>query len=242
MNSQFQEKKGTFFLLLGLIFLLLIVIYFMFFQPLMKESKAKENELSQLESDIQVLKAKIENADKHKVEGEDIESIKLAKRLPLDPETEKLILTLEAIESISNSRFDNITFSYNGSVPERAAENDEENGGEQESNQEGEEIESNPEDEENAEEEAGEPQEPVIDLQDKPENLQVIQISMDVTSPDYDHFQIFIQEIEKQERMMFVGSLDFQKPAEQELIINEEPTEIIVANVNIVTFFYDQEL
>ncbi|WP_268235417.1 hypothetical protein [Compostibacillus humi] len=42
--------------------------------------------------------------------------------------------------------------------------------------------------------------------------------------------------------MMFVGNLDFQKPAEQELIINEEPTEIIVANVNIVTFFYDQEL
>ncbi|HLT55754.1 MAG TPA: potassium transporter, partial [Bacillota bacterium] len=60
--------------------------------------------------------------------------------------------------------------------------------------------------------------------------------------PDYDHFLTFIQEIEKQERMMFVGNLDFQKPAEQELIINEEPTEIIVANVNIVTFFYDQEL
>lgn len=241
MNSQFQEKKGTFLLLLGLLFLLLVVFYFMFFQPLMKESKATENELRQAESDLAIMKAEAEKSRDNVVEEEmDIETMKLAQRLPKEAAIDELILALEEIETISGSRFEGISFAYDGSVPERSAEEEEEDDASQESS----EDETNKTLEEKQAEEQEETQdealESAINLSEKPESLHVITVSMNVTSPDYDHFQIFLQEIEKQHRMMFVNGMDFVLPGEEELLLAENPNELVSANVNITTFYYEE--
>ncbi|MFD1851899.1 hypothetical protein [Oceanobacillus bengalensis] len=234
MNNLFQENKKAFFLLLGLLVVLLLVVYFLFFQPVTKDLKANENERMQLENEVKILEIQIDNNENPDVGEESIENIKLAKKMPLDPELENLILTLEEIEIISDSRFDNISFSYDGSVPQRTIEEEETTDTEETAEQ------NNVEELEVDIETTEEAPESVIDMEAKPEDLHVITLNMSVTSPDYEHFQTFIQEVEKQERMMMVSSLDFQKPAESELLFTEEPDESIYSDVSITTFYYEE--
>ena len=75
---------------------------------------------------------------------------------------------------------------------------------------------------------------PAIDLSEKPEDLQIITVRMDVTSPNYDDFLEFITEIEQQERIMSVSSLQFEKPGK------EEQGETITHQVELITFYYDK--
>lgn len=237
MNNLFQENKNAFLLILALLFLLLLVFFFLFFQPLSKDLKAKETEAKQVENDIALLEAeveKVENQDEGKV---DFKNLQLAKKMPMDPELENLILTLEEIEMVSESRFESISFSYDGSVPERYVEEVEET---EENTEDGvsttqEETEASEEEQETAEEVS----ESVIDMEAKPDNLHVITVSMSVTSPDYEQFQTFVQEIEKQERMMMVSSMNFENPAENELVLAEEPSEAMTIEVDITTFYYE---
>lgn len=236
MNNLFQENKNTLLLILGLLFLLLFVFFFLFFRPLSEDLKAEEKNVKQLENDIALLEVEVTNAESTDNVDDKVDTLKLAKKMPLDPELKALILTLEEMEAISESRFDNISFSYDGSIPERFVEEEEETeGADNTADETDDEI---ADEENNTEIEAPEP-EAVINMEEKPEKMHIITISMDVTSPDYEHFQTFVQEIEKQERMMMVSSMDFEKPAESEWILAEEPSEVMSTNVSITTFYYE---
>ncbi|WP_026906455.1 hypothetical protein [Paucisalibacillus globulus] len=233
MNNIFQENKKSFFLLLGLLFLLLIVAYFFFFQPASKELKTREHQSGTLENDNQVLQIEISNAENNSGEELDVDNYLLENKLPLNPEIEDLILTLQEIEFVSGSRFDNISFSYGGSAPQReqeATEYEAENGTEA--------VEESDNELETDSDVAETTQEDTMIFEEIPGNLQVITVSFSVTSPDYDHFQQFINQIEKQERLMTVTSMDFQKPAERELVIDEE-AETITSEVSVTTFFFE---
>lgn len=231
MNNQFQENKGMFLLLLSLLFVLLIVCYFIFLQPVQSDKKTKESQLQQGNNDIALLEIQINN-ERNKDDGfNNMDKFKLAGQLPEDPFIDQLILTLEEIEFVSGSRFEQIQFSYGGSTPERYLGNEEELGGELEEN-------SNEQNDTHDLVEEQEEQAPPFDFEGKPEELQVINISMKVLSTNYDHFQSFIQEIEKQERMMFVSHLNFNHPGEEQLLIEDPPIEEITFDVTLTTFYY----
>ncbi|MBS3682031.1 hypothetical protein KGF86_17705 [Ornithinibacillus massiliensis] len=223
MNSLFHENKQSFLLLLALLFILLTVVYFFFYLPMNQELKSKENNMELVEKDVSTLQSEVMKLEEGNQAG--VEPYMQAEKLPQDPELEKLILTLQEIEFISDSRIDNINFTYGGSKPLRTDVEDE--------------VEAEPEPENQDEElEEVEQVESVIDLVNKPDNLEVISVSMAVNSPDYEHFQLFLNQIEKQERFMTVSSLHFQKPAERELLLEGDSFQTITANVTITTFYY----
>jgi type IV pilus assembly protein PilO len=234
MNNIFQENKKSFFLLLGLLFLLLIVAYFFFYQPKSQEFKKKEGQVEILENDNQVLQIKISNAEHDSGSEVGIENYLLENKLPLKPEIEELILTLQEIELISDSRFDNISFSYGDTAPQREEEEtdiDKEDDSQSEEDTDNEtQTDTDTADSETFVENA-------INFEEIPENLQVITVSFSVTSPDYEHFQQFINLIENQERFMTVTSMDFQKPAEREIVLDED-AETITSDVNVTTFYF----
>ncbi|MFD2046320.1 hypothetical protein ACFSTA_10930 [Ornithinibacillus salinisoli] len=208
MNNLFQENRKILLLLLGLLFLLLLVIFFFFFQPNIQELKSKEGQLRTLENEVANLGTEIENMDEaSENENNDLNSV--SNKIPMNPAIEGLILTLQEIERISGSSFENISFSYGGTVAQRMV-----------TEEETEEIKTG------------------INLEEKPDNLEVISITITVTSPDYEHFHEFIKQIEEQERLMTVSSLNFQKPAEKEIQIKENQAETITSNVTISTFYY----
>lgn len=238
MRNLFQENKNAFLLLLGLLFLLLIIVFIFLYQPVSKELKSLESNAVMLESDIATLKVATENASEEDSE-EEVERLKLTNKLPMDIELENIITSLEEMEYISNSRFDHINFTYDGSVPERTMEADEEAEGEEtDATEEPAESEGTEESSEDNDDTVEEP-ESVINMDEKPEQLQVVTISMYVVSPDYEHFQTFLNEVENQKRMMTISSIDFEQPGEFELNFVENPDESIEADVTITTFYYE---
>ncbi|GGA82070.1 hypothetical protein [Ornithinibacillus halotolerans] len=225
MNNTFQENKRSFFLLLGLLFLLLIVGYFLLFQPISKELKTRENTQKALETDNQVLQVKLAKAENGSDEF-DSEMYLLEKKLPLDEEIEQLILTLQEIELLSDIRLDNFSFSYGNNAPQREIEEAAE--GETDTN-----AESETDEEESTSEQDN------ISFDGIPENLQSITVSFNVTAPNYEQYQEFINLIEEQERFMTVTNMTFQKPAERELLVDEE-NETITADVSVTTFYFNE--
>ncbi|QGS69018.1 hypothetical protein CV093_13235 [Oceanobacillus sp. 143] len=80
-----------------------------------------------------------------------------------------------------------------------------------------------------------------IDMAEKPENLHLFTVSMDIASPNYEQFQVLLKEIEKKERIMMVTRLEFDKPAESEMMLGDEVDESIIATIDITTFYFEEE-
>lgn len=219
MNNIFQEKRSTFLLLVGLLILLLIVLYFAFIGPLLSDLKGKKVSQEILQNDITVLEKQLEQLDDVQEDLEQ-EQLDLQRKVPLTRELEEIVLILQDIESHSSSLIRSIDFHYDSSLPSsnffRELDSDEV--------LEDEEVEESP----------------AIDLSEKPENLQLITIQMDISSPNYDEFLSFITEIEQQERIMSVSRLNFIKPGEESLVFAEEPNEQVTHQVELITFYYKE--
>jgi len=72
-----------------------------------------------------------------------------------------------------------------------------------------------------------------------PTNVKLITINLSVASPDFEHFQLFLQELEKLERITRVDTLTFTKPAERELLYEKDGNQAVTADVQITTFYYN---
>lgn len=225
MKQLFQENRNAFLLLLVLLFVLVITAYFLFYRPLAEDLKQAENQEVTLQSEIDTLQVEANKiaASENNIENE-IESIRLESKIPRTAELEEFLLIINEIEAISKSRIDEMYFGYQGALPEREVIQEEE------------EI---MDESENAEEEEAAEEKPVIEMAGIPEGLQPITVALEVTSPDYEYFQLFMKEIEKQERMMVVTNLEFNKPAEMELIL-EEGDETISATIDVTTFYFEK--
>lgn len=116
MNSLFHERKSTFFLLLILGFLLLFVVYYISLHPLIDEVKQKQVAVKFTQNEIDVLLAKSEKVLESDQDVEEL--LVLQEKVPMSRELARLILTLERIEAVSNSQFDDIRFAYDGLMPQ----------------------------------------------------------------------------------------------------------------------------
>ena len=234
MNNIFQENKQAFLLLLGLLFILIIVAYFLFYQPLTKERDSAVEQETALQAEIESLNAKVIQNEQTEVDENEYENMILAKKMPSTPELEEFLLTLNEIELVSGSRIENLGFSYDGSLPERFIDEEEDVDDEATENP-NEELVS----EEDLVEERVVEVNPIFEMEGMPENLRLITVRIEVFSPDYNQFQAFLTEIEKQQRIMMVNQLEFEKPAEQELVIDDSEDETIRTVVDVTTFYYE---
>lgn len=225
--------------------MLVFTTYFFFFRPLAADLQTADSQETELQKEIVELQEREEQLEMESIEGNrDLEMLKQERIIPNTAELESFLLTLNEIELISNSRIDKMSFGYDGEMPEREAEEEQEEEvtteEEAENGEESREIEASEETGEAAEmlENVDEEQESVIEMTEMPEGLRSITVMLEIQSPDYEHFQLFLQEIEKQERAMVVTNLEFEKPAERELVI-EESSETITAAIDITTFYYE---
>lgn len=245
MNEFFQENRKALFGFIILLFLLLIALYFALLRPLTSDLKRTERAMETLEEDIHRLKIAMENEEEEKTAW-NLESLR--KKVPADKELDPLLLTLDEIEAVSNSRIENIDFTYEADLPEGALaeEESEEQVDEEVGDEEIEEVDEGEEgedtDEEIAEEEADEAEEEKererVIFSEIPEELHTISVSMTVYSPDYEHFRRFLVEMYRSERILLVESLSFEKPAETELLMNPEE-ETISFTIDFLTFYHD---
>lgn len=222
MSNVLNENKRIFTFILVLLFILLVVVYFTLVRPLERQQESAENNVNTLNDEIAAYEARLENDSG----GMDVETLLLEKKVPLTPELESFLLTLQEIELVSDSIIDNVRFRYDGELPESLIAEDEEIEGETPVESGGESLE---EDDATV---------TVAEDENKPENLRVITAEIDVRTSNYETFQNFLTEIEKRERITRVDRLEFEKPAELALI--ENPSEEIVVTIEVSTFYYEE--
>lgn len=211
MNNIFQEKRNTFLLLVGLLFVFCFVLYFAFLNPLLIDVKQKKLSIESLRTDVTVLEKKVEQLDG---DHEDFkaEQTTLQKKIPTTRKLGEIVLTLQNIERKSSSSIKSIDFQYENSLPTTDISK-----------------------EQDLDEESG----LVTDFNEKPKGLQIITVQMDISSPSYEDFLQFITDIEQEERIMSVSQLHLDKPIETEISSAEESKETLIYNVDLITFYYD---
>ncbi|MHA6251456.1 hypothetical protein [Oceanobacillus sp. CAU 1775] len=253
MNQLFQENRNAFLLLLALLFILLAAVYFFFYRPHADELAQKMRQEEALTEEIALLKTRIAGiSEDDSADIGEVERMLLERNIPREAELDQFLLSLNEIELLSNSRIESMSFGYDGSLPNRfepVPDANQDDVGQVQAH-----LETTEEREDRlaaieaekvaeTERETGETQEvggtTTFAMAELPEGLEPIVVSLDVLSPDYEHFQLFLQEIEKQERIMIVPSLSFDKPAENELIFAENPDETISVTVDVMTFYYE---
>lgn len=234
MNDFIQERKSLVTLFMVILFLLLGLVYFYLVKPLKDESNAAKANVNQLETDVQILEAEIAKSQNEKSQFEENQFFH-ERKMPLDRSIDELILSLQEIEMVSESRIEDITFNnYDSSLTEadQVIENEVE-----------ETDESAETDEEGTAEDIDTTEPPISDVvEELPDNIKLITVNLSVVSPNFKQFEAFLQEVEKLERITRVDTLSFSKPGEAELLDSEtdEDDAMITTNVQITTFYYDE--
>ncbi|NWN98665.1 MAG: hypothetical protein HLX45_14390 [Bacillus sp. (in: Bacteria)] len=264
MSDFFQEKRKIILFIGIILFLLLGLLYFYLLMPLKDDANAAEQNVKQLETEVEALENRLNQNESDQPEN----TAKLEKKMPLSRQLDELILSLQEIEMVSGSQIASINFNnYDGGLTEADGtnENNESTDGTDEAtaddtnnNNEAtngtDEATTNETDENQSDEQATEDKnsddngsdtndeneqatdETVTNL---PTNVKLITINLSVASPDFEHFQLFLQELEKLERITRVDTLTFTKPAERELLYEKDGSQAVTADVQITTFYYN---
>jgi cobalamin biosynthesis protein CobT len=264
MSDFFQEKRKIVLFIGIILFLLLGLLYFYLIMPLKDDANAAEQNVKQLETEVKALENRLNQNETDQPEN----TAKLEKKMPLSRQLDELILSLQEIEMVSGSQIASINFNnYDGGLTEADGtnENNESTDGTDEAtaddtnnNNEAtdgtDEATTNETDENQSDEQATEDKnsddngsdtndeneqatdETVTNL---PTNVKLITINLSVASPDFEHFQLFLQELEKLERITRVDTLTFTKPAERELLYEKDGSQAVTADVQITTFYYN---
>lgn len=264
MSDFFQEKRKIVLFIGIILFLLLGLLYFYLIMPLKDDANAAEQNVKQLETEVKALENRLNQNETDQPKN----TAKLEKKMPLSRQLDELILSLQEIEMVSGSQIASINFNnYDGGLTEADGtnENNESTDGTDEAtaddtnnndeltdstddpgtnktdkNQSDEQVTEDKNSEDNGSDTNDENEQATNEtVTNLPTNVKLITINLSVASPDFEHFQLFLQELEKLERITRVDTLTFTKPAERELLYEKDGSQAVTADVQITTFYYN---
>ena len=243
MNEYIEENKRAIILLTIGLFLLAIVLYFFLLRPQLVDLSEKKENLDAMEEELRVLEEQIAAFDEDELDVE-VEQLLQEKKIPTERKLDEYILSLQRLESVTNSKIERIEFVYDSNLEideenEEAepSDNTEESAEETEEN-----LESNELDETDDENEGEETEDeinvnPEI-LSEKPEQLEVMTVRLVAVAPNFEDFIKLLKVIENEERISIVTNLRFNKPTAEDTFILDEPLDMIPFEAELTTFYY----
>lgn len=241
MNELVSNKKNAVILIGLVIVLLLFALYYFLLSPLKSERDTKEVSVKVLEGEVQALR---EEYDTFQLEADSDNNVfKMKAKIPLERELDELLLSLEEVELLSDSKIESIEFNnYDGILDETQlaqypVEEIEENTetGEEESGEATDQADAIEASEENSEEP---PISPVADTA-LPANLKLITFNVSVLTKNYEQLVLLIEEIENMERVVRIDQIIMDAPGEEDLLTEELPTATS-ATIQLTTFFHKE--
>lgn len=241
MNELVSNKKNAVILIGLVIVLLLFALYYFLLSPLKSERETKEVSVKVLEGEVKALR---EEYNTFQLEADSDDNVfKMKAKIPLERELDELLLSLEEVELLSDSKIESIEFNnYDGIIDETQLaqypiEEVEENTetGEEESGEATDQADAIEASEENLEEP---PISPVADTA-LPGNLKLITFNVSVLTKNYDQLVLLIEEIENMERVVRVDQIIMDAPGEEDLLNEELPTDTS-ATIQLTTFFHKE--
>lgn len=254
MNSISSSKNGTLLLVIALAMTLLFAVYYYIVKPKEDEAQTIRSEMNNLETEISSLEQSLAELNTQHLQT-DVNEFALRKKVPENREIDALILAMEEIEYVTGSRVQSIEFNnydalvsssglqdplYTPEPEEGAAVGD---GSESSETTESTESADDPGQAENTETTDGTaPTEELpistIAVETLPPSLKLVTFNVNVVAPNNVNLQQFIEEIEKNERVMRIDIIDFALPGEEDQFA-EEASEIVTASIQVTTFYYE---
>lgn len=231
-----ENKRSVVLLIFLLIAVIFVAGYYYLILP-------KKEEVVMKETSVLNLQAEISNLDQQNslLEDEALEEQEslytLRKKVPESRAIDQLLLSIQEIEFVTNSKVDNIAFNnYDGLVAESGLiVPEDETIDETVTEETTEQGETTTETTETVTEEP--PVSPIAS-EAMPPNLKLITVSLDIRSEDYESLKEFLKELEALERVTRIDSIDFGLPGESKEF-EEDASDVTSASVQITTFFYD---
>ncbi|MBD8034542.1 potassium transporter [Solibacillus merdavium] len=246
MNSISSSKNGTLLLVIALAMALLFAVYYYVVKPKQDEELAIHSEMSSLKTEISTLEETI--AFHHtQLSQTSANEFVLRKKVPANREIDALILSIEEIEYLTGSRIQSIDFNNydalvsSSGLQDPTANSRTEEGQATEPVEQTESIETEATESVEQVEDTDAPEElPVstIAVETLPPSLKLITFNINVASPNDVSLMQFIEEIEKKDRVMRMDLIDYELPGEEDQF-TEEASEIVTANIQITTFYYE---
>ncbi|MER2263268.1 MAG: hypothetical protein ABS934_14780 [Psychrobacillus sp.] len=240
MNELVSNKRNAYILIGALVLLLLFAIYYFIIAPLKDEKYSKEISVEVLQGEVASLKEQYNSFQASDVKVDNI--FALESKVPSERELDELLLSLEQVELISDSKIEAIEFNnYDGILDQMQLDLYQEDSIEEDTAQTEEAIQAEGEsgsvdDTEDTSEEP--PSSPVADAP-LPANLKLITFNVSVQTKSYEHLVLLIEEIESLERVVRVDQITMNAPGEQEMLNEETPTATS-ATIQLTTFFHEE--
>lgn len=219
-----ENRRSAILLIFVLITVILAACYYYLVMPKKEELASKQASIYSLEGEVATLDEQLAMLE---TEGEVFQDgeYNLRKKVPDNRAIDQILLAIQEMELVTNSKVDNIAFNnYDDIVAESnllVIEDEEDT--EETTNQTTEEA----------------PVSPIV-LEAVPPSLKLITLSLDVRSENFDSLKLFLKEIEELERVTRIDSLDFGLPGESKEF-EEDASDVTSASIQITTFFYDGE-
>ena len=247
MNSISSSKNGALLLVIALVMALLFAVYYYVVKPKQDEEQAIHSEMNTLKTEISALEETIAARNSELLQTGTTE-FALRKKVPAKREIDSLILSIEEIEYITGSRIQNINFnnydalvSSSGLQDPMAVSEPEEGQVTTAGSESAESLETEATDA-TEQAEGGEVSDilPVstISVETLPPSLKLVTFNINVAAPNDVNLLQFIEEIEKKERVMRIDIIDFALPGEEDKF-TEEASEIVTADIQVTTFYYE---
>lgn len=231
MNDLMSNKKTATLVIAAFVALILGAIYYLFIYPLNEEKNTKESTVMTVQSEIAVLEEQLVAPVVVEEETEE-QGFDLKKKVPPTRGLDELIRSIEEVEQVTESIVESIDFNnYDGLVAESVlAPTETEDGVET--------TEDTTTTEATTDTET--PVSPVAGIV-LPPQLKLLTFNISVLTKDYDHFKLFIEELEALERIVRVDQLSFAVPGEEQFY-EMDSDETVAAEIQVTTFYYDEEL
>lgn len=234
MNEYLQENRRSLLLLVGLMLILILAIYIFLVRPIMVDYKSEVQQIDELDTEISSLEKEI-SKEENLSDEVDVEQLVLENRIPTKKDLDEFVLYLQQLELHTNSKIEEIEVSYDESlqfVDEESSEGEEL---EEDVSEDDEELDEDYEDDLDEQEEVNSNL-----LNEKPDELQMINIRLTAFSPNFDELIELLNLIENEERISILTGLEFNIPSEEDLYFSNNPEETISFTANITTFYYEQ--
>ncbi|MGE7983202.1 potassium transporter [Solibacillus sp. NPDC093137] len=236
MNSISSSKNGTLLIVIALAMALLFAMYYYVVKPKQDEEQMIRSEINSLHTEIAAIEETLATNQSQQSQTNENE-FALRKKVPDNREIDELILSIEEMQYVTDSRIQSIDFNnYDALVSSSGLQDPL----------------STPETEEGAvsdltqsaidqtEDTEASEELPVstIAVETLPPSLKLVTFNINVAAPNDVNLLQFVEEIEKKERVMRIDIIDFALPGEEDKF-TEEASEIVTADIQVTTFYYE---
>lgn len=236
MNSISSSKNGTLLIVIALAMALLFAMYYYVVKPKQDEEQMIRSEINSLHTEITAIEETIATNESQQSKT-NVSEFALRKKVPDNREIDELILSIEEIQYVTDSRIQSIDFNnYDALVSSSGLQDPLST---QETKEEAV-TESTENTTDQTEDTEASEQLPVstIAVETLPPSLKLVTFNINVAAQNDVNLLQFIEEIEKKERVMRIDIIDFALPGEEDKF-TEEASEIVTADIQVTTFYYE---